>query len=125
MDILEWMHRKDNVDIKGFLDRYSEDGILWYMETFAMDQERISDMLRGMHTDGWFKGASGIIFGRPLFYEGPDYGSMVREVLKDTGIPVVTGADVGHKAPRMTFINGAIATFDIFDGHASLSYRFD
>lgn len=124
MDILEWMHRKGNVDIDGFLDRYADDGILWYMETFAMDPERITNMLEGMIADGWFRGASGIIFGRPLFYEGPDYGDLVRDVLKDTGIPVITGADVGHKAPRMTFINGAMARFEVLDGNARVSYSF-
>ena len=124
MDILEWMHRKRNVDIDGFLDRYSEDGLIWYMETFAMDQERITNMLDGMREDGWFDNTNGIIFGRPLFYEGPDYGDMVREVMDGSGVSVVTGADVGHKAPRMTFINGAMARFDIADGKATVHYQF-
>lgn len=124
MDILEWMHRKDNVDIHGFLERYSKDGILWYMETFAMDPERITRMLEGMHSDGWFEGASGIVFGRPLFYEGPDYGDLVRDAMSGTGIPVVTGADVGHKAPRMTFINGAMARLDVDRDGATMSYEY-
>lgn len=125
MDILEWMHRKKNLDIDGFLEKYSSDGILWYMETYEMDEQRIRDMLSGMIDDGWFAGASGFVFGRPLFYDGSDYGTVVREELESLSVPVVTGADVGHKAPRMVFVNGAVADFTITDGQAGLRYRFE
>lgn len=125
MDVIEWMHRKKNLDIDGFLDKYCSDGILWYMETYEMNEQRIRDMLSGMIDDGWFEGASGFVFGRPLFYDGSDYGRVVREELEPLKVPVVTGADVGHKAPRMVFVNGAIAHLTIADGQAELRYRFE
>ena len=123
MDILEWMHRKKNLNIDGFLKKYGSDGILWYMETYEMNEQRIRHMLSGMIDDGWFDGASGFIFGRPLFYEGADYRTVVCEELGSLDVPVVTGVDVGHKAPRMVFINGAMADLKITDGKAVIRYE--
>ena len=122
MDVLEWYHKKGLIDMSGFVDRYSDDGIIWYMETYDMDEGRIRKMMRGMSKDGWFDGVSGFVFGRPLFYKGSDYQSVIEEELKGFDVPVVFDADVGHKGPRMTFINGAVAEFDVRDGSAVVRY---
>ena len=79
-------------------------------------------MLSGMSKDGWFEGVNGFVFGRPLFYEGSDYMETVTDALSEYGVPLVFDADVGHKAPRMTFINGAESRFDIRDGACHLEY---
>ena len=122
MDVLEWYHRKGLVDMSGFVEKYSKDGIIWFMETYDMDEDRVRKMLKGMSDDGWFDGVSGFIFGRPLFYKGSDYQTVIKEELKGFGVPIVFYADVGHKGPRMTFICGAIAEFDISDGSAEMRY---
>ena len=122
MDVLEWFHRKATASPKAFNDRYSKDGIVWYMETYEMDEARIRTMLSGMSKDGWFDGVNGFVFGRPLFYEGSDYMDVVTDVLSEYGVPMVFDADVGHKAPRMTFINGAESRFDIRNGVCHLEY---
>lgn len=123
MDILEWMHRKKNLDVDGFLDKYSSDGIIWYMETYEMDESRIRRMLSDMKRDGWFDSASGFVFGRPLFYEGHGYRDVVCDELKSLDVPVVTDADVGHKAPRMVFVNGAFVDFTMNNGSAEMKYK--
>ena len=123
MDVLAWFHDKRTADPSGFVDRYSGDGIVWYMETFDMTEDRIRSMLRGMEADGWFRGCTGFVFGRPLFYHGEKtYTELVRGALAHLEVPVLTDADVGHKAPRMTFINGAMAEFSYSDGGCSLGY---
>ena len=122
MDVLEWFHRKATASPKAFNDRYSKDGTVWYMETYEMDEARIRKMLSGMSKDGWFEGVNGFVFGRPLFYEGSDYMETVTDILSEYGVPMVFDADVGHKAPRMTFINGAESRFDIRDGACHLEY---
>lgn len=116
MDVLEWFHANNTADPTGFVSRYSNEGIVWYMETYDMDSQRIVAMLEGMKADGWFEDVTGFIFGRPLFYQGPDYMETICNVLSDFDVPKVFDADVGHKAPRMTFINGANAEFVIRDG---------
>ncbi len=124
MDVLEWFHAKGTADPMEFLERYGSDGIIWYMETYDMTGDRISTMLNGMRDDGWFEDCTGFVFGRPLFYQGDvGYRELVETELKDLEVPVVTDADVGHKAPRMTFINGALATFDVNGGECELRYK--
>lgn len=125
MDVLEWFHKKGGADPRPFVDRYSGEGIVWYMETYDMDDDRIRAMLSGMSRDGWLDGVSGFVFGRELFYTGDGYADVIAEELKQFGVPMVFGADVGHKAPRMTFINGAVARFDVRGGACHLGYRFE
>lgn len=125
MDVLEWYQRKSLVDMSKFNDRYSTDGIIWYMETFDMDDTRIAKMFKGMIEGGWFSNVTGFVFGRPLFYKGDDYQKTVRDALKDYDVPIVFGADVGHKGPRMTFINGAKATFEIDGRSAKIKYALN
>ena len=125
MDVLEWYHKKGNLDMQSFIDRYSQDGIIWYMETFDMDEERIRAMFEGMSKNGWFKGVSGFVFGRPLFYKGKDYKEVILQSLKDYDVPKVFDADVGHKAPRMTFINGAKARFTVSGAKGRIEYDLE
>ncbi len=122
MDVLEWYQRKSLVDMKPFCSKYSKDGIIWYMETYDMDEDRIRKMFKGMSEDGWFEGVTGFVFGRPLFYRGDDYEKVIRDALKDYGVPKVFGADIGHKPPRMTIINGAKAEVRIEKNSAEIVY---
>lgn len=100
-----------------FIGRYREDGILWYLESFALNMEQMMEGLWKMKEMGWFEHASGIIFGRPLFYqtEGwdgtllPTYEEVLYERLGDLHIPIVTGADIGHKGPQFVMLNGMMA----------------
>ena len=80
-----------------------------------------------MRQGGWFDGAAGFVFGRPCFFRS-DYGSTFEEAVEatlgDMGLPIITGADVGHRAPQMTMINGIPATFTYQDGKGRLTYEF-
>ena len=125
MDVLEWYHRKGNVMIDRFLDRYADDGFIWYMETYDMDETRVSEMLKGMIEDGWFRNVKGFVFGRPLFYKGEDYRRTIIESLSGMNVPIVFGIDVGHKPPRMVFINGAMADITTSHSQMRILYRFD
>ena len=89
-----------------------------------MDELRIRKMLSGMKHDGWFDSVTGFVFGRPLFYEGREYRDVVCDELKSLDVPIVTGADVGHKAPRMVFVNGAFVDFAINNESAEMKYKF-
>ena len=124
MDVLEWYNKKGNLSMDGFIQKYSGDGIIWYMETYDMDESRIRKMFESMSRDGWFEGVTGFVFGRPLFYKGADYQKTIIDSLKEFDVPIVFDADVGHKGPRMTFFNGIKARFDVSNGSAELSYDF-
>ena len=53
-----------------------------------------------------------------LSYAGMSYAEAAIKVLGDA--PVVFEADVGHVAPKMTLINGAVAELESSDGKGSL-----
>ena len=122
MDVLAYFAENDSLDIKGFRARYPDDDIIWYMETYSMDDGSIRNMFSKMEENGWLKRVSGFIFGRELFYEGSDYVKTVTDCLSDYDVPIVFGADVGHKAPRMVFVNGVPAEFDISNGGCTVRY---
>lgn len=123
MDVIEWFVKKDTADARPFVDRYLKEGIVWYLETFDMDERRVRDTLSLMGSKGWTEGVSGFVFGRPLFYKGDTpYREVVEDALSEYGVPVLTDADVGHKAPRMTFINGAMAELSFRRSACTVSY---
>lgn len=123
MDVLAWFYEQGTADPTEFVRRYGSDGIVWFMETFDMKEERIRSMLKGMEESGWFDDCTGFVFGRPLFYHGETgYTETVQDALSHLEVPVITDADVGHKAPRMTFINGALSEFTIEGGACTLRY---
>ena len=105
-----------------FIDRYAEEGIIWYFDVFAMKSEAVHNTLFKMKDMGYFKGATGFVFGRVCFpgsFTGMSYAEAAIKVLGDA--PVVFEADVGHVAPKMTLINGAMAELESSDGKGSLT----
>ena len=110
---------------KDFNRRYAKDGVLWYLETFALSAEQLTTGLLQMKYAGWFDRASGVLFGRPCFFRS-DYGigfeEAVESVLGDLGVPIITGADIGHRSPQMTLINGWLAEFTYAEGAGRLRY---
>lgn len=123
MDILNEFVRSDKADVPAFVNKYSDDGIIWYMETYDMSFETVREMFDLMDEKGWLNNVSGFVFGRPLVYEG-DYEKDILKVLSRYDVPKVFGADVGHLAPRMLFINGAVAEFSIRHGSCMIGYQF-
>jgi muramoyltetrapeptide carboxypeptidase LdcA involved in peptidoglycan recycling len=75
----------------------------------------------------YFKNCNGIVFGR----FGRDVESYVgyesvEEMLKDTvvnrlNIPIIFDADISHKGPSMTIINGSIIDIEVEDGKAKIN----
>ncbi len=102
-----------------FCERYKDDGVLWYLESFALSSERLTCGLWHLKEAGWFRHAKGFVFGRPTFFSSDyeiSYKEAVEAVLGDLGLPIVYEADIGHKAPRMTMINGAKAIITVANG---------
>lgn len=68
-----------------------------------------------MRECGWFEHTNGILFGRStvdetLWEQSPS--EIVDEQLGKYHIPCLFDIDLGHKPPRMTFINGAYGIVD-------------
>ena len=98
---------------KHFIEKYKEDGIVWYFDNFALSTDNFYRTLIQMKEAGWFKYTRGVVVGRVMYpeinFEELTYEEALKKVFGDTNIPVVFDADIGHVVPKMTFINGAIA----------------
>ncbi len=109
---------------KEFIDKYKEDGIIWYLESFALGSEALFMGLWNLREAGWFEHVKGFIFGRPCFFEshnGSTYEETVADVLDELKVPIILDADFGHKPPRMAIINGAKAKIESTNGKGSIT----
>lgn len=93
-----------------FIEKYKEDGIVWYLESFSRDSEELFTGLWNLREAGWFQYAKGFVFGRPCFFEShtdTTYEEAILSVLEELKVPIIFDADFGHKPPRMAILNGA------------------
>ncbi len=96
-----------------FIEKYKDDGILWFLESFDLSSGGMVRGLWQLREAGWFRHAKGFIFGRPAMYNTEydiSYEEAVFSVLGELGLPIILDADIGHKPPQFTIINGALAT---------------
>ena len=98
-------------NIKNYINKYQKDGIIWYLECFEMNSPELTRILWQMKNAGYFNNINGIIFGRSLVFR-KDYDTSFMETVKqaigDLNIPIIYDADIGHVAPQLAIVNGAI-----------------
>lgn len=108
-------------DTISFVERYEDDGFLWYFDTFEMSPFDLYLFLIKMKLAGYFYNAKVVILGRVMLPHGAtdeEYIELAKRALSD--IPFVWGADIGHTKPAMTLINGAIGKLKLHNGEAEL-----
>lgn len=106
-------------------DYAPSDGVILYLENCDQDPTEMYRTLLSMKYAGWFDQVKGLVFGRN---NGPDdkdfsYLESIEMVLKEERFPIVIDADIGHKPPQMTILNGSFANFEIENGAAVLSQK--
>lgn len=113
--------RYDNT--RNYIEKYKNDGIVWYLESFSMNTSEVYGALWEMKESGYFKYTSGFIFGRPAICEN-EYNITYEETLKDIlgqlHVPIIYNADIGHVPPQLSIINGAITDIISKDGKGVL-----
>lgn len=110
-------------NVKNYLEKYKEDGFIWFLESFEVGTASLFRFLWQMKNAGYFKYCNGIVFGRPLFVRNDydiTYNETVKEVLGSLNIPIICDADLGHVSPQLTFINGAILKITSENGKATM-----
>lgn len=116
MDVLSIIcgTRFDNT--KEYIEKYKQDGIIWYLEACELNSVGILRVLFQLKEAGWFKYVKGFILGRPLCYHRPSFGmshyTAIKKALKSLNVPIIMDADLGHYAPSMPIINGALVQID-------------
>lgn len=111
---------------KEFIEKYKNDGIIWYFDNCELTSEGLIRTLWKFRDNGWFEHCKGILFGRSLTnssYYDITFEEAILHSLKDLDIPIITDMDFGHISPRMTIINGAIATIKSKDGKGSIEFE--
>ncbi len=111
--------------VKTFIEKYKNDGIVWYFDHCELSSESLIRVLWRMKDNGWFQYATGIIFGRSgieTSYYDISFEETILHVLRELGVPIITGADIGHVPPRVTIINGAIAEIISENGQGKIQF---
>lgn len=96
---------------KKFIEKYKEDGIIWYFDIAEMTNEDILRTMWQLKQLGWFKYCKGIIFGRlykEINYTGVSLKEAINYSLMELDIPIIINADIGHTDPVITIVNGSI-----------------
>ena len=110
--------------VKKFIHKYKDDGIVWFLETFAMDTSRFMISLNQLKQAGYFKYCKGIVFGRPLFYDRQhidiSYEKAIKKVLGNLNVPIIYDADIGHVKPMISLVCGSITTFKYKEGQCKI-----
>ena len=109
---------------KKFIQKYKDDGFIWYFDNFALSAENLYRTLIQMKYAGWFEYTKAIIVGRTLIESsetGMSYVEALQNITED--IPLIYQADIGHTSPSMTMINGAILHLSYQDHKATLKFE--
>ena len=115
-------------NVKGFREEnINNEPIIWYLENCELSPVDLRRSLVQMKFAGWFDGCNGILFGRtPISYDSQGYTveDVYQDIADDLKIPVIYDIDCGHQPPQLTFINGAFAIVEYFDGKGIVEQRF-
>lgn len=107
---------------KTFIEKYKEDGIIWYFDVCELSVEVFYRTLFQMKEAGWFKYMKGMIVGRvaipSCFYKDLSYQGALKKLFPN--IPLIFNADIGHVPPKMTVINGSMACIRCKNGEGVL-----
>ncbi len=100
-----------------FAEKYSGDGIIWFLESCDFNVFSIRRAMWQMEHAGWFQNVKGFLFGRPLNGMEPmmnlDRYQAVLEVAARRNVPVLMDLDLGHLPPMMPLITGSYATVQV------------
>ena len=95
-----------------FVNRYREDGILWFLEACDLNVFGIRRAMWQMEQAGWFQHVKGFLIGRPANGEAMmnlDAAAAVMGIAGKLQVPVLLDVDLGHCAPMMPLIVGSVA----------------
>ena len=115
-------------NILKYIEKYKTDGIIWFLECFEMSTPELYRILWQMKNSGYFKFCRGIIFGRPLFIRNDydiTFNEAVYQILKETNIPIICDADIGHVSPQLAITNGAILKIVSENGKGTIETFLD
>ena len=112
-------------NVKNFIEKYKDDGIIWYFDPCDFNSCGLYRALLQLELAGWFKYVKGFVVGRnanSLELFDYTFKQAIEDVLAKYDVPVLYEADISHVRPDMPVINGAIAKVNYQDGKYSIEY---
>lgn len=113
---------------RDFIERYKEDGILWFIESCELNPYEIRRAIWQMDNAGWLENCKGFLIGRPggeCDFEELDHIRAYLEPLSKLNVPAILDIDIGHVAPQLPVISGAIGDVRAFGQEMSVTYRLN
>jgi len=116
-------------NIPAFVTENKMDGVILYLENGGLRPGELARAMMGIKMNGWFDSLAGVLVGRN---SGQDAGSdeelsyldVLRSTLSGLSCPILVDVDIGHMAPQLTLINGAVAEVAVVNGAAVISQEF-
>ena len=105
--------------VKKFIEKYKEDGIIWFLEVFEASTPSLFCNLWQMKNAGYFNNCNGIIFGRPLMIRYDydiSYEETIKDALGDLNIPIIIDTDIGHVPPQIPIVTGSFIEINSSQG---------
>lgn len=110
-----------------FNEKYKNDGIIWCFDNCELSKEEVIRSLWKLNELEYFKYTKAIIFGRngrDVSYLDYDMEhAIIDSVISQLNIPIIYDADISHKGPSMTIINGSIATVQSKNGKGKIKFE--
>ena len=114
--------------VKEFCEKYSDDGIIWFIESCDLNVMGIRRAIWQMKEAGWFSHVKGFLIGRPYHFDEPMMGldryEAVMGILREYDVPVVMDIDLGHLPPMMPFVEGAMSEVKAKGNSIKICYDF-
>lgn len=126
LDILSHICGTKFDNVKNFIKKYKDDGIIWFFESCDLNVLEQSRCIWKLKNAGWFENAKAFLIGRPLNTQelfDCNYMQCNLENLKSFNVPVIIDLDIGHTAPTWYVLNGAIAHFEMKNNVAKIDYE--
>lgn len=112
---------------KEFVERYREDGIIWFLEACDLNVFSIRRAMWQMEEAGWFGYVKGFLVGRPLNgapMMNLDAYDAVMETAGRKGVPVIMDVDLGHLPPMMPLVVGSVAEVTVEGNDIRIEMRY-
>lgn len=125
LDTLVNLFGTQYLDFEKFKDTYEADGVILYLENVEYSPMGLKRSLFNFEFRKVFDGINGLILGRSTGPEDPkgmiSYEEVINEFFGEKAFPVIYDADIGHRPPNMTLINGSLATVKLHNNKANVT----
>ena len=125
LDVLKNLIGTSYDNTLNFIERYKDDGIIWYFDIYSMSSIDVYSTLLQLDNIGWFKYTKTIIVGSILFPKEDDYlkyQEVYKKVFNNKNI--IYDANIGHVKPVFTIINGSVIHINYHDKSICLETKY-